>query len=234
MPSCAHQKHITHTDYLIIESTYGNKHHDTSNPQDQIGDIINQTLKKHGTVVMPAFAVGRAQSLLYYIYQLKAAHKIPDVPVFLDSPMAINATEILSRFKSELKLDEKQCKHLCEAATYVNTPEQSKQLDAQTTPKIIISASGMAEGGRVLHHIRAYAPDPKNTILFTGYQASGTRGERIVAGTKEIKIYGEKVTVNARVEVITSTSHMQTIRKSLIGVATLVNAHQNVYRTWRD
>lgn len=197
---------IEEVDYLVTESTYGNRLHDTNDPQPQIGNIINQTIKKGGSIIIPAFAVGRAQSLLFYIYQLKKAGEIPNIPVFLDSPMAINATNILCAHKNDHRLSDEQCKQLCDGATYVNTPDESKKLDVQSMPKIIISASGMAEGGRILYHLKAYAPDPKSTLLFTGFQAAGTRGARIINGEKEIKIHGQFTPVRARVEVITSTS----------------------------
>jgi metallo-beta-lactamase family protein len=120
--------------------------------------------------------------------------------------MAINATDILCKFKQEHRLDEEACAKLCKVATYVNTAEESKELDRKNTPQIIIAASGMAEGGRVLHHLKEFGPDPKNTILFTGYQAGGSRGARILNGEPEVKIYGEMVPILAHVETITSTS----------------------------
>ncbi|EKD71653.1 MAG: hypothetical protein ACD_46C00134G0001, partial [uncultured bacterium] len=197
---------IEEVDYLVTESTYGNRLHDTNDPQPQIGKVINQTIKQGGSIIIPAFAIGRAQSLLFYIYQLKKTGVIPNIPVFLDSPMAVNATNILCAHKNDHQLNDEQCKRLCDVATYVNTPDESKKLDVQSMPKIIISASGMAEGGRILYHLKAYAPDPKSTILFTGFQAAGTRGARIIKGEKEIKIHGQFVPVRAHVEVISSTS----------------------------
>jgi metallo-beta-lactamase family protein len=195
------------TDYLVMESTYGNRLHDSTDPEPKIGEIINQTIKRGGSIIIPAFAVGRAQSLLYYIYRLKNAGKIPkDIPVFLDSPMAINATKILCDFKGEHRLSEADCRKICDVATYVNSADESKLLDTQKMPKIIISASGMAEGGRILFHLKTYAPDHNSTILFTGYQAGGTRGARIVNGDREVKIHGEIIPIRAQVEIISSTS----------------------------
>lgn len=197
---------IEEADYIVMESTYGDRLHDTTNPLPQIGRVINQTIKRGGSIIVPAFAVGRAQSLLYYISQLKKSGEIPDVPVYLDSPMAINASHILCSHKKDHHLSEEQCHELCNVAKYVRTPNESKQLDANKMPQIIISASGMLEGGRILHHFKVFAPDSKNSILITGYQANGTRGAIVARGDRSIKIHGEQVPVNAQVEVMTSGS----------------------------
>ncbi len=197
---------IEATDYLIIESTYGDRLHGSENPQDQLAKVINQTAKRGGSVIIPAFAVGRSQSILYYISQLKEKKLIPDLPVFLDSPMAENVTDIYIRYISEHRLGPENCKKFCDVATYVNSVEDSKKIDTYRVPIIIISASGMATGGRVLHHIKKYAPDARNTILFTGYQAGGTRGARMIKGEQEIKIHGEMVPIRAHVEYMTNTS----------------------------
>ena len=197
---------IEEADYIVMESTYGDRLHDTTNPLPQIGKVINETVKRGGSIIVPAFAVGRAQSLLYYISQLKKSGEIPDVPVYLDSPMAINASHILCSHKNDHRLTEEQCRELCNAAKYVNTPNESKQLDANKMPQIIISASGMLEGGRILHHFKVFAPDHKNSILITGYQANGTRGAMVARGDGSIKVHGEQVPINAHVEVMTSGS----------------------------
>ncbi|MGX8785315.1 MBL fold metallo-hydrolase RNA specificity domain-containing protein [Legionella pneumophila] len=198
---------IQEADYLVMESTYGDRLHDATDPLPQMGQVINATIKRGGSVVIPAFAVGRAQSLLYFIYQLKQKGEIhKDVPVFLDSPMAINATHLLCTYKEDHRLNEEQCHGLCNAATYINTPEESKELDRHKMPQIIIAASGMAQGGRIVHHLKAFAPDPKSTLLFTGFQAGGTRGARIVNGEREVKIHGSMVPIRAKVVVMSSTS----------------------------
>ena len=206
---------IEEADYLVMESTYGDRLHDTTNPLPQIGEVINQTIKRGGSIIVPAFAVGRAQSLLYYIYELKKNGVIPNIPVYLDSPMATSATHILCKHMKDHRLTEDQCKNLCEAAKYVNTSNESKQLDANKTPKVIISASGMLEGGRVLHHLKVFAPDPKSSILITGYQANGTRGAKVVKGDREIKIHGEQVPIRAHVEVMSSGSAHADYREML-------------------
>lgn len=186
-------------DYLLIESTYGNRLHEKTDMISEIGKIVNSTAEKGGTIVIPAFAVGRAQNILYYLYQLKEQKAIPDLPIFLDSPMAINASELLIKHSGEHRLDKNLCEKVCAIAKYVRSSEESKALNQIKFPTIIISASGMAEGGRVLHHLKNYITDHKNTILFTGFQAAQTRGDKIVRGDKEIKIHGAIYPVNARI-----------------------------------
>ncbi len=200
--------HMQGADYLVLESTYGDRLHDDMSPQDKIGEIINETVGRGGSVIIPAFAVGRTQSILYYIQQLKVAKTIPAaLPVFLDSPMAINVTHLLSRHRKEHRLSEKLCADVCNIAQYVDTPEDSKALDHGVgMPTVIISASGMATGGRVVHHLKHFITDARNTILFTGYQATGTRGARLVHGEDQIRIHGSMWKVRARVEELHNTS----------------------------
>jgi metallo-beta-lactamase family protein len=190
---------VTQTDFLVVESTYGNRRHDPDDPQTVLADIIGRTVARGGTVIIPAFAVGRAQALLYHIERLKAARRIPDVPVFLDSPMAEEASDILCRDFGEVKLTQARCRAVCSVARFIKSVEQSKALTANPMPKVIISASGMATGGRVLHHLKQYAPEAKNAILFAGFQAGGTRGAALVSGAKTVKIHGAYVPVNAEV-----------------------------------
>lgn len=197
---------ISDTDYLVMESTYGNRIHSNAPPIDHLRQTIITTAKRGGSVIIPAFAVGRAQILLYYIEQLKKRQHIPDIPVFLDSPMAVNATKLLAQHMDDHRLDKESCYAACNIATYVNTPEDSRTIDTYHMPMIIISASGMATGGRVLHHLKAFAPDERNTILFTGYQAGGTRGARILNGERSVKIHGNNVNIRAQVDIIDTLS----------------------------
>lgn len=193
-------------DYLLVESTYGDRLHESADPLDQLAEVVRRTADRGGTVVVPAFAVGRAQSLLYYLHTLKTQGRIPDLPVYLDSPMAIDATDILGRYPLEHRLSRELCAAVLGSATYVSTPEESKDLDRGHNPRIIISASGMATGGRVLHHLKHFAPDRRNTILFTGFQAGGTRGDRIVRGEAAVKIHGAMVPINAEVALLENIS----------------------------
>lgn len=197
---------IKASDYLVVESTYGDRLHETTDPKEELGEIIKRTAERGGTVIIPTFAVGRAQSILYYIYLLQQEGKIPSIPVFLDSPMAQDVTEIMISHQEEHRFSKENCIAALHLAHYVNSIEESKKLDASSFPKIIIAASGMLTGGRVLHHVKAYAGDKRNVILFTGYQAIGTRGDDLLHGNKKIKIYGEFVTVDAEVIALSNTS----------------------------
>jgi len=197
---------LEHADYLILESTYGNRLHDKTNPEEAIGTLVNNTINRGGTVLIPAFSVGRSQHMLYYLHQLKKNKRIPDVPIFLDSPMAINATQALLHNQNEHRLTPEQCKEVCQIAHDVKTPEESIALVEDNIPKIIISASGMLTGGRVLHHLKHIAPNPKNALLLTGFQAPGTRGERLLNQEKNIKLHGEFLPVKAEVVTLSNLS----------------------------
>lgn len=190
---------VTHADYLVVESTYGNRRHDGRDPRQQLADVINRTVARGGVVIVPAFAVGRAQLLLHLVHSLKQTRAIPDIPVFLNSPMALDATRLYHKYRSEHRLTREQCDALHTVAKIVNSVEESRHLNELRSPMIIISASGMATGGRVVHHLKAFAPDARNTILFTGFQAGGTRGDAMVSGAESIKIHGEYVPVRAEV-----------------------------------
>lgn len=198
---------IRQADYLVLESTYGDRLHDDADPLEELGGIIRETAGRGGTVIIPAFAVGRTQSVLYYIHELKKARAIPDIPIYLDSPMAINATRLLDAHRDDHRLAARLCGEVSRAAHYVQTPEDSRALDGgNAIPMVIISASGMATGGRVLHHLKHFVGDAKNTIAFTGYQAAGTRGARLIHGEDEIKIHGKMWPVRAQIEVLHNMS----------------------------
>lgn len=187
-------------DYLVMESTYGDRRHDGADPEETLRAIIAKTVHRGGTVIIPAFAVGRAQSLLYHIARLKQSGRLPALlPVFLDSPMAIDATDIFVRHPKDHRLSSDQLSLLDGAVSYVQTAQESKDLSANPLPKVIISASGMATGGRVLHHLKHYAPEPKNSVVFAGFQAGGTRGAAMVAGAPFIKLFGGEVPMRAEV-----------------------------------
>ncbi|KTD14117.1 MBL fold metallo-hydrolase RNA specificity domain-containing protein [Legionella israelensis] len=187
------------SDYYVIESTYGDRLHESTDPQEQLKHIINKTAKRGGVIVIPSFAVGRAQTLLYYIHQIRSNNEIPDIPVYIDSPMATDATKLFYHHSTEHRLSKKESQAICQSARYVHTPAESKALDDKKVPMIIISASGMATGGRVLHHIRRFAPDHRNSIVFAGFQASGTRGDRMIRREKEIKMFGLMVPIRAEI-----------------------------------
>ena len=190
---------IAEADYLVVESTYGNRLHDPADAEEVLGGHLRRALERGGVVVIPAFAVGRAQAVLYYIARLKARGAIPDVPVFLNSPMATDATRLYHEYRAEHRLDEEQCRQMSEAGRIVNSADESRALNERKGPMIIVSASGMATGGRVVHHLKAFAPDPRNMILLPGFQAAGTRGAALAAGAPEVRIHGEYVPVRAEV-----------------------------------
>jgi metallo-beta-lactamase family protein len=190
---------VERTGYLIVESTYGNRRHDTRDPEDALDGIVSETVARGGTVVIPAFAVGRAQSLLFHLHRLKAKGRLANVPVFLDSPMAVDASEVFCRNLEDHRLSARDCRDACRVAHYVRDVEESKAVMFNPMPKVIVSASGMATGGRVLHHLKHHAPDARNTVLFAGFQAAGTRGAAMVAGADQIKIHGRYVPVRAAV-----------------------------------
>ncbi len=197
---------IPQADWLVVESTYGNRRHDPGDPRQILEQVLNRTFDRNGVVVIPSFAVGRAQTVMYLIHQLKRERRIPDVPVFLNSPMATDATRVFLDHAGEHRLSKAECDAMRAVAKIVTTPEESKRLNQKKGPMIIIAGSGMATGGRVVHHLKAFIPDARNTVLFVGYQAGGTRGAAMVAGAKEIKIHGEYVPVRAEVASIDNIS----------------------------
>ncbi|MFN7112741.1 MAG: MBL fold metallo-hydrolase RNA specificity domain-containing protein [Alphaproteobacteria bacterium] len=192
---------IQEADYLLIESTYGDRLHNTDDPTEDIFRIVRDTAARGGTVVIPAFAVGRTQAILYHIYLLKKQGRIADVPVFVDSPMAIRATALLSRHPADHRLPPDICAAIDSMTRYTQTTEESKEINSRNSgmPKIIISASGMATGGRILHHLKYYIGDERNTILLAGFQADGTRGDRLARGEKELSIHGQMWPVRAQI-----------------------------------
>jgi metallo-beta-lactamase family protein len=193
-------------DFLVVESTYGDRLHDDSDPAEQLAAVINRTAARGGIVLIPAFAVGRAQALMHLIEVLKERRAIGPVPVFLNSPMAAAATRIYHDHLAELRLTEAQCQAMGRTVQVVTTPEESRALNARHGPMIVIAASGMATGGRVVHHLKAFAPDRRNTILLTGFQAGGTRGAALAAGATTLRIHGEDVPVRAEVAMIDTLS----------------------------
>lgn len=191
---------VPEADYIVIESTYGNRIHEPGDPTELLGSIIERTVRRGGTVVIPAFAVGRAQSLLYHLWKLRSAGRLSNIPIYLDSPMAISATDLLHAHRDDHRIPPGDCDTICGIAKYTRDVEGSKAITASSYPKVVISASGMATGGRVLHHLKAYAPDRRNTILFSGFQAAGTRGRALLEGAREIRIHGQWIPVLAEVD----------------------------------
>jgi metallo-beta-lactamase family protein len=225
---------VAEADYVLVESTYGNRVHEQDDDGARLTDIITATAERGGKLIIPAFAIGRVEELLYWVKRLEDEKRIPVLPVFVDSPMATEAlarySERLTELDPELKADRRDkapdtaavepphrraervreerrvCAFCTERFRTVASPAESRQLTQSKMPAIVISASGMATGGRVLHHLKAALPDARNTVLFAGYQAEGTRGRQLVDGQKTVKIHGEIVPVNARIEYVQSMS----------------------------
>ena len=196
------------TDYLVVESTYGDRRHPAIEPESELGEWLRQSIARGGVTVIPGFAVGRAQTLLWHIARLKRRGEIPDVPVYLDSPMAMDATQLYARFHRAHRLDAAESALMSRTAVFINSPDESKALDQKGGPMIIISAAGMATGGRVLHHLKAFVGDARNLVLFAGFQAPGTRGATMVAGAKFTRIHGQEFAVAAQVgQLAASSSH---------------------------
>ncbi|MDR0890512.1 MAG: MBL fold metallo-hydrolase [Endomicrobium sp.] len=210
---------IEDADYLIMESTYGNRFHMRNDDKAKLFlNIVSETLEKNGTVIIPSFAVGRTQEILFEIDKLKDSeqseefkkqyNKLMSVPVYVDSPLAISATEI---FKENMDLFEEEVRNRLKQGNspldfpglnFSKTAEDSKALNESNIPSIIISASGMCDVGRIKHHLKHNLWNPNSTILFVGYQAPGTLGHTIVNGAETVKIYGEEIAINARIEYI--------------------------------
>jgi metallo-beta-lactamase family protein len=196
----------TGTDYLFVESTYGDRAHPAVDAERELGEVLTPAITRGGVIVIPAFAVGRTQTLLLLLSRLKARRAIPDIPVFMDSPMAIDATALYERFQHEHRISREETTRMCRAAVMVNTPEESKALDSRQGPMIIISASGMATGGRVIHHLKAFLGEPRNLVLLSGFQAPGTRGASLISGAQMLRMHGQEFPVRAQVAQLEGTS----------------------------
>lgn len=194
------------TDTLVVESTYGDRTHAPDDGGAELAAIVRRTAARGGVVIVPAFAIGRAQQLLYTLFCLRRDGAIPEVPIFLNSPMATDAGAIFCAHPADHRLDMESCHGMCSVARIVRSPAESRALNERSGPMIVVSASGMLTGGRVLHHVRAFGSDPRSTILLVGYQAAGTRGRALQDGTRRIRIHGEDVDVRAEIRTLPSLS----------------------------
>jgi metallo-beta-lactamase family protein len=209
--------YIKSSDYLVIEGTYGDKVHRHENLEHRFAKIINRVHSRHGVLVIPSFAVGRAQEVLFIINKLEREQKIPKMPVYIDSPMALDATEIYSNYRDELKPmqhgDEFISSMDARRFTPINTVQQSMALNRMPGPAIIISASGMLTGGRILHHLKARLPDRRNAVLFIGFQAEGTKGRLLQNGIDRIRLHHEEIEVEAEIYSLEGMSAHADIRE---------------------
>lgn len=195
---------VAHAGYLICESTYGDREHPTDARQEQLAEAVNRAVKRGGVIVVPAFAVGRTQTLLYVLRQLEDAQKIPRLPTYLDSPMAISVTDLYEKHREDhnLQFTEEERKEdplNVREIHMTRSVEDSKKINAVKTPCLILSASGMGSGGRVVHHLLQRLPDARNLVMMVGYQAEGTPGRALLDGARSLRLHGEEVTVRAEI-----------------------------------
>jgi len=199
---------IGEADYIVVESTYGDRRHDPEPIPTQLERLIKEAVTRGGAIIVPAFAVGRTQDLMYHLSHLERAGRIPRLPTYVDSPMAIEATEIYCAHPEDFDGDmrdmvmTRNCPLHCGNFRLARSPDESRAINELKGPVLIVSASGMATGGRVLHHLKLRLPDPRTTVLLAGYQAVGTRGRSLQDGAKTVRIFGEEVPVRAHVETV--------------------------------
>lgn len=193
-------------DVLVVESTYGDRRHPDVAPDETLRDVIVRTCGRGGVVMIPAFAVGRTESLLLQLSRLRDRGEIPDVPIFVNSPMAINAAAIYRRHRAEHRVEDEEFERMYELPTLVRSVDESRALNLRGGPMIIIAASGMMTGGRILHHLVAYGSDPANAIVLAGFQAAGTRGAALAGGETTLRVFGRDVPIRAEIVRLQSMS----------------------------
>jgi len=193
-------------DVLLVESTYGDRLHPAEDNGETLARIIKETFARRGKVIVPAFAIGRVEELLYWLFRLEDEGRLEKVPIYVDSPMAIKGIAFYDARTDELDKEIVSMRRKLPRFTSVNSALESKALVERDTPAVIIASSGMATGGRVVHHLFAGLPDPRNTVLFVGFQAAGTRGRQLVDGAQYVKMFGQQVPVHARIEKIDGMS----------------------------
>ncbi|MDP2371917.1 MBL fold metallo-hydrolase [Rhodoferax sp.] len=217
-------------DTVLIESTYGDREHPKEDVQAELGPALQRLAKRGGVAVIPVFAVGRAQALLHAIAQLKLGGVLPKtLPVFLDSPMAVHSTHLFEQHQGEHRLSARETRALTHSATMVNSTDESKALASRHGPMVILAASGMATGGRVLHHLAHHAGNHRNMIILTGFQAPGTRGATLAGGARSVRIHGRDVAVNAQVIQLQSASAHADANQLLAWLRTMPKAPDQVY-----
>lgn len=222
-------------DVVVCESTYGDREHPNEDLLAELGPALQRVAARGGTAVVPVFAVGRAQALLHAIAQLKAADALPQgLPIYLDSPMAIHSTELFARHVGEHRLDAAQCRDMAEVAHMTRSVEESKAIARQHGPKVILAASGMATGGRVLHHLAQHLGDHRNMVLLTGYQAPGTRGGTLVKSGTTLRIHGQDLPVRAEVVQLESASAHADAHQLMAWLRALPRPPQCVFVTHGD
>ena len=203
---------VPEADVLLVESTYGDRFHPKDDPTEGLARIINDAVSRGGPIIIPAFAIGRTQELIWRIRELEMSGRIPRLPVFIDSPMAMDVTTVFCQHPEEhdiemqLLMDQHRCPLCCVPDQLLRTADESKSLNHRKGTFIVIAGSGMATGGRVVHHLKERLPDPKTTVLLAGFQAVGTRGRSLQDGAKTVRMHGQEIPVRAHIEVLDGLS----------------------------
>jgi len=195
-------KALPELDLLMLESTYGNRRHEQGDPYEQLAEVVNKTAHQGGTLLIPSFAVGRAQTLQHMLAVLIQEERIPKLPIYVDSPMAIRVSDVYCHYNEQHRLTAEQCHTMEKMITYTRSVDDSKALSDITMPHIIIAGSGMATGGRILHHFKRLLGDHRTTVLFSGFLAGGTRGAKMINGQDSVKIHGQWLSIRATIEVM--------------------------------
>jgi len=216
-------------DFVFMESTYGNRLHPETDVMLELETIINNTFQKGGNVVIPSFAVERAQTVMYLLWQLKEQNRIPNIPYVIDTPMGIRVIDVFLENTKWHKLNPHQCEEMCKMFTMISSYKDTIDMIYNEKPKVIIAASGMITGGRVLSYLERYIVDEKNTVLMVGYQAEGTRGRKLLEGAKEIKFYGKYYPVNANVMLVEGLSAHGDQKDLINWLSELENKPQKVF-----
>ncbi|MCC5856359.1 MAG: MBL fold metallo-hydrolase [Idiomarina sp.] len=197
---------LPQVDTLVMESTYGDKLHADESPFEQLAQVVTETAARGGVLLIPSFAVGRAQLLQHMLVTLMEEKRVPRLPIYLDSPMAIDVSDIYRNYHPYHRLSHEECTRMAQAVKYTHSVDESKAISNQAGPHIIIAGSGMATGGRILHHFKHWLGDHRTTVLFSGHQAGGTRGAKLLQAAESIKLHGEWLQVKAQVRALEGLS----------------------------
>lgn len=199
-------KKVKQADFIVMESTYGDREHGEEDVKKALLNVIRETYDRRGILMIPSFAVERTQELIYFLYQLQQDEALPDMPIYLDSPMGIDSTKVYMDYLEWQNIPRFELKQMYDPVQFINDYEQSRAVVLNQQPKIVLAGSGMIEGGRILHYLNNHIDDPKNTLLFVGYQGEGTRGRAIMEGKEDIKFFGEYRKVRCQIRSISSLS----------------------------
>lgn len=199
-------KKIKEADYLILESTYGDRLHQDEQLTHQLEKVINETYERRGILMIPSFAVERTQEMIYLLHQLKEKGALPKIPIYLDSPMGINSTKVYEKYNELQNIPRFELNHMYDFIHFISDYDASCEIVEDDNPKIVLAGSGMLEGGRIIHYLHKHGANSNNTLLFVGYQSEGTRGRALMEGSKEIKFFGEYRPINCQIKSFSSMS----------------------------